>query len=321
MSTRHAPAPEETRRPADSASPLSGPFDDLTSLRIFARAVELESFSEVARRYGVTPATVSKHIAALEARLGTRLMNRTTRRLFVTDAGAKLYARSIRVLDELQQAQADLSELQSEPIGHLRVTLPLSFGARRIAPAMPRFLKMYPRLTIDLDLSVDKVDVFEAQIDVAVRIADRIDPGLIAIRLAPYRRVFCASPAYLAERGVPRVPEDLAEHECLFSRGQHAQPSWPIVQDGKVRTVSVNGRLTSNHGEPVLEAARAGLGICQTARWLVEEDLAGGRMVEVLHGHAVQNRAVYAVLSQRGAMTPKVRAFVDFVRDALSDMR
>ena len=313
--------PGETRRATDSASSLTGPFDDLVSLRIFAKVVELESFSEVARRSGVTPATVSKHIAALEGRLGTRLVNRTTRRLFVTDAGARLYARCIRVLDELQQAQADLSALQSEPIGHLRVPLPRAFGARRIAPAVPRFLKQYPRVTIDLDLSVDTVDVYEAHIDVAIRIADRIDPGLVAVRLAPYSRVFCATPSYLAERGVPRAPDDLPSHECLFSRGQHANTSWPIMQDGKVRTVAVNGRLSSNHGEPVLEAARAGLGICQTARWMVEEDLASGRLVEVLHGHVVQNRAVYAVLSQRGAMTPKVRVFVDFVRDAVSDMR
>jgi DNA-binding transcriptional LysR family regulator len=165
------------------------------------------------------------------------------------------------------------------------------------------------------------VDVYGEHMDVAVRIADSIDPGLVAIKLAPYRRVFCASPAYLRDRGSPRTPEDLAHHDCLFSRGAGAGNAWPVLVDGRVRSVQVAGRLVANHAEPIRDAVLAGLGVCMTARWLVEAELRQGLLVEVLAEHAVQNRAIYAVLSQRGAMTPKVRAFVDFLRECLSDLQ
>lgn len=311
---------DEKRRTVEVGG-LSNAFDDLSSLRIFVRVVELESFSEAARRLGVTPATVSKHIAALESRLGTRLVNRTTRRLFVTDAGSTLYEHCVRVMRELSQAQAQLSQLQAEPIGHLRVALPMSLGSRLIGPRLPSFLRQHPRVTVELDLSVSKVDVYEEHIDVAIRIADAVDPGLVAVKLATYRRVFCAAPQYLAEHGVPQSPDDLAQHHCLFSRGALPSHGWPVLQDGRVRTIAVNGRLSANYADPIHDAALAGMGIFMSARWLVDEDLRQGRLVEVLADHAVQNRAIYAVLSQRGAMTPKVRAFVDFMRDCLKDVQ
>ena len=192
---------------------------DLTSLRVFARVVELQSFSEVARRSGVTPATISKHVSSLEGQLGARLVNRTTRRLFITEAGQRLYEHCVRIMQELDQAEAEVAEVRGEPAGPLRVTAPMLFGLLRIAPRLPEFARQYPKVSIDLDLSVEKIDLFQERIDVAVRIAEAIDPGLVAFRLAPYRRVFCASPAYLAAHGTPRTPEDLAHHNCLVSRG------------------------------------------------------------------------------------------------------
>jgi len=309
-----------TRARLQPAGELASGLDDFTSLRIFARVVELQSFSEAARRIGVTPSTVSKHISALEEQLGTRLVNRTTRQLFVTDAGTRLYARYLRVLDELRQAQDELSTLQTEPMGLLRVALPLALGSRLIAPEIPRFMKRYPRLSLDLDLSVATVDVFSEHIDVAVRIADSLGEGLVAIRLAPYRRVFCASPEYLAARGTPRTPQDLAGHDLLLAKGASQEASWPILQDGVVRALPVTGRLTVNHGEPIHDAAVAGLGICMHARWRMDGALRDGRLVEVLPEHVVNTRSIWAVMAQRGAMSPKVRVFVEFLRECLAGL-
>ncbi len=295
-------------------------LSDFASLRIFARVVELESFSEAARRLGVTPSTVSKHISTLEEQLGTRLVNRTTRQLFITDAGARLYTRYLRVVDELRQAQDELSTLQSEPMGHLRVSLPLALGSRLIAPEIPRLLKRHPKLTMELDLSVEKVDVFTEQIDVAVRIAESLGEGLVAIRLAPYRRVFCASPEYLAARGTPRTPQDLVSHDLLVARGAGSDTSWPVVQDGVTRSIPIVGRLIVNHGDPIFDAAIAGVGICMQARWRVDAALRDGRLVEVLPEYMGNTRSIWAVLSQRGAMSPKVRVLVEFLRECLAGL-
>jgi DNA-binding transcriptional LysR family regulator len=224
------------------------------------------------------------------------------------------------VVEELRQAQEELSTLQSEPMGHLRVSLPLALGSRLIAPQIPELLKRYPKISMELDLSVEKVDVFTEQIDVAVRIAESLGDGLVAVRLAPYRRVFCASPDYLARRGTPCTPQDLASHDLLLARGASSELSWPVMQDGVVRSLPVHGRLIVNNGEPIYDAAVAGLGICMQARWRVEADLREGRLVAVLPEHVVNTRSIWAVLSQRGAMTPKVRVLVDFLRGRLAEL-
>ena len=309
---------------AKSTTSIVGPagtgLKDLTSLRVFARVVELQSFSEVARRSGVTPATISKHVSSLEGQLGARLVNRTTRRLFITEAGQRLYEHCIRIMQELDQAEAEVAEVRGEPAGPLRVTAPMLFGLLRIAPRLPEFARQYPKVSIDLDLSVEKIDLFQERIDVAVRIAETVDPGLVAFRLAPYRRVFCASPAYLAAHGTPRTPEDLAQHNCLISRGAALNASWPVQRGNAIEPVRVNGNLVANHGEVVRAIALAGLGIMMTARLQVEEDLRAKRLVEVLAGYAPENRAIYAVLPRQGSLSPKVRAFVDFLKECCGDI-
>jgi DNA-binding transcriptional LysR family regulator len=316
-------APKSQRRAGTSLPPageLVPGLDDLSALRTFARVVELESFSEAARQMGVTPSTVSKQVSGLEAQLRTRLVNRTTRQLFITDTGQRLYQRYLRVLEELRQAQEELSSMQAEPMGHLRVSVPLALGAQRIAPRIPDFLRRHPALSLELDLSVGKVDVLAEHFDVAVRIADTLGEGLVAIRLAAYHRVFCASPSYLAERGIPRVPDDLASHECLVAVGARAERAWPVVEHGRIRQVNVSGRLMVNHSDAIYDAALAGLGICMQARWRVGEALLRGDLVEVLPDYVAQQRSVWAVLAQRGAMPPKVRVFVEFLKDTLSDL-
>jgi DNA-binding transcriptional LysR family regulator len=297
-----------------------GGLKDLTSLRVYARVVELQSFSEVARRMGITPATVSKHVASLEAALRARLINRTTRKLYITESGQRFYEHCVTVLNELDRAESDLAEIRGEPGGHLRVTAPLMFAVARISPQLPQFMRKYPRISLDLDLSVEKVDLLAQRIDVAVRIAEAIDPGFVAFKLAPYARVFCASPAYLEKHGAPNSPDDLATHNCLITRGATLNATWPIFRDGHVLPYRVSGNLIANNGTVVRDAAVAGQGLIMTAKWMVAEDLACGRLVEVLHGFAPANRAVYAVLPRQGALLPKLRAFVDFLRDCCQGM-
>ena len=307
-------------RPVAGTSSGGGALKDLTSVRVFARVVELESFSEVARRMGITPATVSKHVASLEATLRARLINRTTRRLFVTDAGHRLYEHCVRVLNELEQAESELAEIRGEPAGPLRVTAPMLFAHAKISPHIARFLQRHPKVTLDLDLSVEKIDLLQERIDVAVRIAESIDPGFVAFKLATYKRVFCASPAYLAARGTPHAPEDLTHHNCLISRGATLNASWPLQRNGALSNVRVSGSLVANNGHIVRDAALAGVGVIMSALWIVEDDLASGRLVEVLAEHAPANRGVYAVLPRQGALMPKVRAFVDFLRECCAQM-
>src|SRR5918996_3445658 len=189
--------------------------DALQEITVFARIVGAGSLSAAARDLGLSPALVSRRLAALEGRLGVRLVNRTTRSLHLTDEGAAYYDTCTRILAEIQEADAAASAGRAEPRGVLRVALPASFGNRHVAPLVPRFAERYPDVQIALSLSDRTVNVVEEGFDLAVRIADLADSSLAARKLAPNRRVVCASPAYLARHGAPRTPEDLARHNCL----------------------------------------------------------------------------------------------------------
>ena len=297
---------------------LENPFEDLTSLRIFSQAVELGSFSEVSRRMDVTPAMVSKRVANLEARLGQKLLIRNTRRLMVTQAGQLLYDHCAQALLALDKAATDISNLHDEPTGYLRITAPLMLGAARIAPRLPDFLKQHPHLSMDLNLSIEKIDLYQQRIDVAVRIADSVDPGMIAIKLAPYRRVFCASPEYLARYGTPQSPEDLANHNCLISRGVTLNSHWPIKRGDFRDEVAVQGRLVCDSGGVLRIATLAGLGISMTSRLLVEDDLREGKLVQILSEFVPQHRAIYAVLLQRTDSSRKLAAAVEFLKECFA---
>ena len=299
----------------------SAMFKDLTSLRIFVRTVEIGNFSEVARRIDVTPAMVSKRIAALEQDIGQRLFNRDTRRLMVTEAGERLYDHCMRALIELDQAAEELSSMQDQPSGCLRMTVPTMLGREFIAPKLPLLLKENPKLTLDVNFSMAKVNLFEARLDIAVRIADSVEPGLIAVKLAPYRRIFCATPKYLSIYGEPQEPSDLMAHNCLVTSGSTMDTRWPVSIDGQISYVHIKGNFVADHGQAVRYFCLESIGIMMCARWMVEEDLAQGRLVEILSDFVPQNRAVYAILLNRSNESAKLKVGIDFLKRCFSEMQ
>ena len=312
------PAAPSTSPPGHQT--VGGSIRDLTTLRVFVRVVELQSFSVVARRLGVTPATVSKQVASLESSLKTRLVNRTTRRLFVTEAGERLYQHCLRIIEEVDRAESDVADASSGPAGSIRATVPLMIAARRVAPRLPQFMLQYPRISVDLDVSVDKLDLLKEHIDVALRVAEEVDSGFVAFKLAPYRRIFVASPAYLAAHGTPRTPDDLARHNCLVSRGATLNSTWPMNVGGRIEAVRVKGSLIVNHGEFISHAAVAGLGIAMSARWNVDDELRSGQLVQILQDFTPEHRAIYAVLPRQGVLSPKLRVFIEFLRECCKGM-
>lgn len=288
-------------------------MDRLDDMVAFVRVVEARSFTAAAERMGLSKSVVSRRITDLENRLGARLLNRTTRSLSLTPAGQTFYERARAIVEDVEEAEQAVAELGREPRGLLRVNGPLSFGIRHLSPAVAAFLAAHPRVEIELDLTDRFVDMVEEGWDVAIRIGRLRDSSLIARRLAPARRVTLAAPSYLERHGAPERPEDLARHECLVYTGTSSPNLWSYAADGAVRTVRVQGRLRSGSGEMLLDAASAGLGVALLPSFMASEAVRAGRLVPVLAGHELLDLAVSAVWPHHRHLSPKVRAFVDFL--------
>src|ERR687896_1489157 len=247
----------------------------LQELTIFARVVGTGSLSAAARDLGMSPALVSRRLASLEARLGVRLVNRTTRSLPLTDEGSAYYETCTRLLAEIQEADAAVSAGRAEPRGILRVALPAAFGNQHVAPLIPRFVERYPDVQLALSLSDRTVNVVEEGFDLAIRIADLADSSLAARKLAPNRRVVCASPAYLRRHGAPHAPEDLVRHNCLTTTD--FAMNWDYRgPDGKAGSVRVGGRYCCDNWEVLREWALAGLRVALQSTWGVRRPLEDG---------------------------------------------
>jgi DNA-binding transcriptional LysR family regulator len=285
----------------------------LDEMAVFVRVVATGSLSAAARELSLSPAMISRRLAALETRLGVRLVNRTTRSLHLTDEGASYYDSCTRVLAEIEQADAEVSAARQEPQGTLRVALPASFGNQYVAPLVPQFAARYPAVQLALSLSDRNVNLVEEGFDLAIRIASLADSSLAARKLAPNRRVVCASPAYLERHGSPRTPQDLAAHNCLLA-GDFAG-AWEYKgPDGKPGTVRVNGRYVCDNWEVLREWALAGLGIALKSTWDVRRHLEDGSLVSLLPGYSFHGDvAIYALYPHRRHLPAKTRAFIDFL--------
>src|SRR5687768_1088994 len=290
--------------------------DSIQEMAVFARVVGAGSLSAAARELGLSPALVSRRLAALESRLGVRLINRTTRSLHLTDDGATYYEACARVLADIEEADATVSAGRVEPRGTLRVALPASFGHQHIAPLIPRFAERYPQIQLALSLSDRTINLIEEGFDLAVRIAHLEDSSLTARKLAPNRRVVCASPAYLARHGAPRTPDELARHNCLTTTD--FAMNWDYKgPDGKPGSVRVTGRYACDSWEVLREWARAGLGIALKSTWDVHRLLAEGSLVEVCPGYTFHSDvAIYAVYPSRRFLPAKTRVFIEFLAES-----
>ncbi|MGS4883431.1 LysR family transcriptional regulator [Roseibium sp. MB-4] len=294
-------------------------MDRFAALKAFCTVVEEDGFAPAARRMGQATSSLTRQVNALEESLGTQLLNRSTRSVTLTDAGGGYYDQAVLILEALDEANKSVSEAGEGPRGHLRVSLPVVFSSLHIAPAIGPFLRRFPDIKLELELSDKLVNLVEDRIDVAIRIGILETGSLIARKLAPNRRLVCASPDYLAERGVPRHPEDLLAHNCLCFRFADGDRTWRFETAAERLSVKVHGTMVADNSEMLRQAAVGGAGLLMMPSWLLGDDLTAGRLVPVLEswtaGHRDVETAIHAVYLPNRKTSKKVRAFVDHLMD------
>jgi DNA-binding transcriptional LysR family regulator len=288
-------------------------MDQLTGMRVFATIVDKGGFAPAAAALGMSKTMVSKHLAAIEDRLGVRLLNRTTRKIGLTEIGAEYLRRCQEIIQLVEEADGRLLESHDHPRGLLRVNAPVTFSERHLAPSIGEYRRRHPDVQVDLVVNDRVIDLIEEGFDMAVRIGRLKDSTLVARRLAPAHMALVASPAYLAARGCPQRPEDLAGHDCLIYAYSAERDEWRFAGEGGPRTVRVKGPVSSNNGMILMQAAIDGQGIVALPTFIVGDALRDGRLVEILADYRPQDRAIYAVFPANRHLSPKVRSFVDFL--------
>lgn len=288
-------------------------MDRLKSLEVFLRVVEKGGFSAAAEVFDISPTMVGKHIRALEDRIGGRLLNRTTRRQSLTELGRTYYKRSKQLIADFEAIEGTVNEMRAAPRGVLRVNAPISFGSMQLVPALRAYLDRYPEVEIDLTLSDRVVDLVEEGYELAIRGGVLGNSGLVARKLAPFRLVTCASPDYLKRHGVPKAPRDLLDHNCLeFAHGSSGR-RWHFHGRSGKQTIQIKGNLKINNGAALREATLSGLGIIMQPEALVADDIAAGRLVQVLPNFQSASRTLHIVYLPDRRLSPKLRSFIDFM--------
>ena len=295
-------------------------MDRLTALNVFRHAVELGSFAAASRHLGLSPAAISKNISELEAHLAVRLLNRTTRRMSLTEAGALYYDRVVQVLDDLEDADGALGPMQQVPKGLLRVSAPMTLTLARLSSAMPAFLSRYPEISLDLRMDDRRVNIVEDGFDIAIRASNKLeDSSLVARKLMSMPHVVCAAPSYLDRHGTPLSPGDLKDHTCIqFTLSGHAD-EWTFSKADASASVPIDGRYKATSSLAVRDALVAGFGLSLIPRLYVAEDIAQGRLRTVLDDWSPVETSVYAVYPSRRHVVAKVRAFLDFLVEELGE--
>jgi DNA-binding transcriptional LysR family regulator len=295
-------------------------LDSLTDIAVFIRVVDNGSFTAAADRLGISKSVVSKYVTRLENQLGARLLNRTTRSLSLTEVGRVFYERSRKGLADIEDAQSEVSRMQGEPRGTLRINAPMSFGILHVAPALPEFLELYPDIKVDVNFDDRKVDVIEEGFDISVRISELPDSSLVAKRLGSCRHAIVAAPAYLERCGRPRTPEELRDHNVISYRYQESSLAWHFqAPDSKPTTVTVSGSLMMNNSLALRAALLEGIGITRTPTFVVGKDIREGRLIALLRDYEIPDVTIFLVYPQRRHLSPKVRAFVDFMASRITE--
>ena len=286
-------------------------MDWFSSFVVFDRVATTLNFTVAARQLKLTQSAVSRQVRALEDELGARLFHRTTRRISLTDVGAAFHQRCARLLEDLDEARRLASDLQAEPKGQMRLTAPVPFGQRYLAPAIAQYLARYPKITLEVVLTDRTVDLIDEGFDLAIRVGNLRDSSLMTRPLAPARFVVCAAPSYLARRGTPKRPAELERHDCLVFT--YHGPTWRFFGPEGELDVPVQGRLRSNNPELLYAAALAGEGICYAPTFQTAAGLRSGQLVPILTEYRLIESRIQAVFPPGGSLSAKVRSLLDFL--------
>ena len=298
-------------------------MDDFTRIKTFIKVVEAGSFSAAARDE-TSVSTVARQVKSLEDELGVRLLNRTTRRLALTDTGRRFYERVSSIEQELRRAKSEVSSLEENVKGLLRVQLRVTAGTTIVVPALPNFLARYPELELDISLSDERRDLIANNIDVAMWLGDLPNSQIVARRLSQSGRIVCGSPEYFATHGIPRKPQDLRGHNCLLFAAPSYGNLWSFTRGGgQVDAVEVGGSVKSDNGLVLLSSGLAGLGVIIVHQWMVRDLITEGRLTRILSEYQVNPRAgdadLHVVFPSSRGLSRKVRAFVDFLVETFGD--
>lgn len=291
-------------------------MDQFKQISTFVDVIAKGSLSAAARAEGIAPAMIGRRLDALEERLGVKLLQRSTRKIALTDEGAAFLEDCQRILADLEDAESAVSERSAKASGHLTISAPAGFGRWHVAPLIPSFLAQHRDVTLTLSLNDRVVDLIGEGIDVAIRIAALTDSRMVGIKLADNQRVIVASPGYIKRHGKPKSLDDLSHHNCLAISSDGSQRGWTFRQNGKNITVKVNGNMECNDGEVLHHWALAGKGLAWRSMWEVGAEIESGKLVSVLDEFAAPGNDIYAVFAQRRHLPLRIRAFVDFLRRA-----
>jgi DNA-binding transcriptional LysR family regulator len=291
-------------------------MDRLAGMKVFVKAAELGSFAAVADALEMSPQMVAKHIAALESRLGTALINRTTRRQHLTAIGRSYYERCRVVLSEVEEADAVVLNMQATPSGIIRVNAPVTFGSYALAPFITRYLATWPEVQVELTLSDRIINPGEEEAEVIIRIGELADSSMVAWPLSPYRLIACAAPSYIQQHGLPLAPSDLQHHACLvYGLWSAAMPCrWMFRKEGKTEEVRPEGRLRSNDWKALMHAALEGYGVTLGPEDVLKEEINKGRLVRVLPDYEGPSRPMHVLVPSARKQTAKIRCFVEALR-------
>ncbi|WP_188380263.1 LysR family transcriptional regulator [Oxalicibacterium faecigallinarum] len=287
-------------------------------MKTFVAVVESESFTAAGARLDISKAIASKYVGILEDHLGTRLLNRTTRRLSLTESGTAYYERCVQILADVNEAEQAAGQMTAIPRGTLKVAMPVSFGTICIAPLMSEYMRRYPEVKLDIALADRRVDLIEEGFDLAIRVGSLPESGLIARRLAVDRIVCCAAPAYLAARGTPVQPADLADHACLNYIYASGGDEWTFGKQRRQVSVLIDGPVRANNGDMLRLAALDGAGIIWQPYFIVGDDVKSGRLIELMTDFGGPELGIYALYPSRKHLSAKVRTFVDYLAERMS---
>jgi DNA-binding transcriptional LysR family regulator len=295
-------------------------MDRLKQIESFVSVSTKGSLTAAALAEGVAPAVIGRRIDGLEERLGVKLLVRTTRRITLTHEGSAFLEDCQRLLADLANAEASVTEGGVKASGHLRITAPAGFGRRHVAPLVPAFVAQHPEVSLSLNLSDRVVDIVNEGFDCAIRVGDLPDSSLVSVRLADNRRLCVAAPQYLARAGTPATPAELMKHQCLTLSSDASQTrGWAFQVNGEVTHLRPSGRLDCSDGQVLHEWCLRGLGLAWRSTWEVESDVAGGRLQVVLEDFAAPPNGIYAVFPQRKHLPLRVRLWIDFIKHSYGD--